>query len=121
MKNYRVFATLPVTDYARARQFYKDKLGLTPTEPDGDLFECGDGSGFLISAMGSKPGGHTQMSFDVDDVVKVVKELKSKGVVFEEYDLPGLKTVDSIAERPDVKGAWFKDSEGNMIGIGQRL
>jgi hypothetical protein len=71
--------------------------------------------------MGSKPGGHTQMSFAVDDVVAVVKELKAKGVVFEEYDYPNLKTVNSIAERPDFKGAWFKDSEGNMIGIGQRL
>ena len=121
MKNYRVYTTLPVTDFDRARAFYKDKLGLTPTEPSGDLFECGGGTGFLLSLMGSRPGGHTQMSFDVDDVVKVVGELKSKGVVFEEYDYPTLKTVNSIAERPDFRGAWFKDSEGNMIGIGQRL
>jgi hypothetical protein len=61
------------------------------------------------------------MSFSVDDIGAVVKHLKSKGVVFEEYDLPDLKTVDSIAERSDFKGAWFKDSEGNMIGIGQLL
>jgi catechol 2,3-dioxygenase-like lactoylglutathione lyase family enzyme len=121
LKDFRVYTTLPVTDYARARAFYKEKLGLTPTEPDGDLFECGGGTGFLISAMGSKPGGHTQMSFDVKDVVAIVKELKAKGVVFEEYDYPDLRTVNSIAERPDVKAAWFKDSEGNMIGIGQRL
>ncbi|HEV8697065.1 MAG TPA: hypothetical protein VGQ89_05170 [Candidatus Limnocylindrales bacterium] len=61
------------------------------------------------------------MSFSVDDIGAVVKHLKAKGVVFEEYDLPDLKTVDGIAERPDFKGAWFKDSEGNMIGIGQLL
>jgi catechol 2,3-dioxygenase-like lactoylglutathione lyase family enzyme len=121
LKNYPVYTTLPVTDFDRARAFYKEKLGLTPTKPDGDIIECGNGTAFVLSSMGFKPGGHTQMSFLVDDVAAVVKELKSKGVVFEEYDMPGLKTVDSIAERPDVKGAWFKDSEGNMIGIGQRL
>lgn len=120
MKNYPLYPTLPVTDFARARAFYKDKLGLTPREPDGDFFECGKGTGFLISSMGSKPGGHTQMAFQVDDLAAVVKQLKAKGVVFEEYDYPDLKTVDSIAERPDFKAAWFKDSEGNMIGIGQR-
>ena len=50
-----------------------------------------------------------------------MKQLKAKGVVFEEYDLPALKTVDSIAVRPDFKGAWFKDSEGNVIGVAQRM
>jgi len=94
---------------------------LTPTGAGADIFECGKGTAFVLASMGFKPGGHTQMSFAVDDVVAVVKQLKSKGVVFEEYDVPGLKTVNSIAERPDFKGAWFKDSEGNMIGIGQRL
>ena len=121
LKNYPVYTTLPVTDFDRARAFYSEKLGLTPTGPGRDLFECGKGTGFVIASMGSTPGGHTQMSFDVDDVAAVVKQLKAKGIVFEEYDFPGLKTVNSIAERPDFKGAWFKDSEGNMIGIGQRL
>ncbi len=121
LKNYPVYTTLPVTDYARARAFYKDKLGLTPTEPDGDIFECGKGTAFVISSMSFKPAGHTQMSFQVEDVAAVVKQLKAKGVVFEEYDLPTLKTVDSIAVRPDFKAAWFKDSEGNTIGVGQRL
>ena len=120
LKNFRVYTTLPVTDFARARAFYKAKLGLTPMEPDGDVYECGDGTRFLISKMGSKPAGHTQMSFEVDDLAKVVKELKAKGLVFEEYDHPTLKTVDGIADQGDFKGAWFKDSEGNMIGIGQR-
>jgi catechol 2,3-dioxygenase-like lactoylglutathione lyase family enzyme len=121
LKNYPVLATLPVTDFKRARAFYAEKLGLTPTEPDGDFFECGGGTRFLISSMGSKPAGHTQMSFEVDDLATVVRSLKSRGVVFEEYDLPTLKTVGSIAERPDFKAAWFKDSEGNMIGLGQAV
>ena len=121
MKNYSVFATLPVTDFARARTFYKDKLGLTPSEPDGDVFQCGGGAAFVLASMCVKPAGHTQMSFLVTDVAAVVKQLKAKGVVFEEYDLPTLKTVNSIAVRPDFKGAWFKDSEGNVIGVAQRM
>jgi predicted enzyme related to lactoylglutathione lyase len=121
LKNFPVYTTLPVTDFDRARAFYSEKLGLTATGPGRDFIECAKGTGFVLASMGSKPGGHTQMSFDVDDVAAVVKQLKAKGVVFEEYDFPTLKTVNSIAERPDFKAAWFKDSEGNMIGIGQRL
>ena len=115
----RVYTTLSVTDPARARTFYAEKLGLRPTQPDGDFYECGGGTRFVISLMGSRPGGHTQMGFLVDDIASTVKELKSKGVVFEDYDLPGLKTVGGIADRGDMKVAWFKDSEGNMLGIAQ--
>src|SRR5437870_7883417 len=100
MKNYSVFATLPVTDYARARAFYKDKLGLTPSEPDGDVFQSGGGTALVISAVSVRPDGHTQMSFLVTDVAAVVKQLKAKGVVFEEYELPTLNNVNSIAARP---------------------
>jgi catechol 2,3-dioxygenase-like lactoylglutathione lyase family enzyme len=119
LKNRPVFTTLPVADPARARRFYKEKLGLMPTEPDGDFYECGDGTRFVISKMGSKPGGHTQMAFAVDDIAGTLRELRSKGVVFEEYDYPGLKTVDGVSDAGDLKAAWFKDSEGNMIGIMQ--
>jgi catechol 2,3-dioxygenase-like lactoylglutathione lyase family enzyme len=119
LKDCRVFTTLPVSDSARARRFYAEKLGLTPTAPDGDFYECGDGTRFVISTMGFKPGGHTQMAFAVKDIGSVVKQLRSKGVAFEEYDYPTLKTVDGIADQGDLKAAWFKDSEGNMIGIMQ--
>jgi catechol 2,3-dioxygenase-like lactoylglutathione lyase family enzyme len=117
LRDCRVFTTLPVTDSARARAFYAEKLGLTPTEPDGDFYECGGGTRFVISTMSAKPGGHTQMGFVVDNVAVVVKQLQSNGVVFEEYDWPTLKTVDGVADFGDLKSAWFKDSEGNMIGI----
>jgi predicted enzyme related to lactoylglutathione lyase len=62
---------------------------------------------------------HTVAAFNVDDVEAVVKELKSKGVVFEEYDMPGLRTVNSIATVGSMKGAWFKDTEGNILGLSQ--
>ncbi len=67
--------------------------------------------------MVAKPAGHTQMSFVVEDLSAEVKELKSRGVLFEEYDSPNLKTIDSIADRGPLKAAWFKDTEGNMIGV----
>jgi catechol 2,3-dioxygenase-like lactoylglutathione lyase family enzyme len=121
LKDRRVFTTLPVTDPARARRFYKEKLGLSPTQPDGDFYECGEGTRFVISKMGSKPGGHTQMAFAVDDIAGTLRELRSKGVVFEEYDYPGLKTVDGISDAGDLKAAWFKDSEGNMISVMQPI
>ncbi len=117
LKDSRVYTTLPVTDPARARAFYAEKLGLSPTRPDGDFYECGGGTRFVISIMGSRPGGHTQMGFLVDDLAATVRQLRAKGVVFEDYDLPGLMTTDGIADRGDMKVAWFKDSEGNMIGI----
>jgi catechol 2,3-dioxygenase-like lactoylglutathione lyase family enzyme len=119
LKDCRVFTTLPVTDPARARAFYAEKLGLTPTQPDGDFFECGAGTRFVISLMSAKPAGHTQMGFVVDDIDAVVKELRSSGVAFEDYDWPTLKTVGGIADAGDLRAAWFKDSEGNMITIMQ--
>jgi predicted enzyme related to lactoylglutathione lyase len=119
LKDCPVFTTLPVTDPARARRFYAEKLGLTPTEPDGDFYECGEGTRFVISKMAFKPGGHTQMVFAVNDISGSLRELTRKGVVFEEYDYPTMKTVDGVFDAGDLKAAWFKDSEGNMIGLMQ--
>jgi catechol 2,3-dioxygenase-like lactoylglutathione lyase family enzyme len=119
LKSYRMQATLPVADLARARAFYAEKLGLTPTweVPTGVIYECGEGTRFVLSPMQTRPAGHTQMSFVVPDLVAEVKELKSRGVVFEEYNTPGAKTVDSIADRGALKAAWFKDTEGNLVGV----
>lgn len=66
------------------------------------------------------PSGDTQMGIMVEDIEATVKTLRDNGVVFEEYDLPGLKTVDGIAELQDEWAAWFKDSEGNVLAVGQR-
>jgi catechol 2,3-dioxygenase-like lactoylglutathione lyase family enzyme len=119
LKGCRTQTTLPVADLTRARKFYAEKLGLMPTweVPTGIIYECGEASRFVLSPMTAKPAGHTQMSFVVQDLVTEVKELKSRGVVFEEYDTPGAETVDSIADRGALKAAWFKDTEGNTIGV----
>lgn len=127
-----VAARLPAQDLARAKSFYRDKLGLTPSEerPGGLRYQCGNGSFSVFESDGVPSGNHTQLAWEVDDVDATVAQLRARGVVFEEYDLPGLKTVNGIAEvvghypsRGGVgeKAAWFRDSEGNLLGIGQAM
>jgi catechol 2,3-dioxygenase-like lactoylglutathione lyase family enzyme len=132
LKEGRVATRIPVRDLDRARRFYADKLGLEPSEerPGGLLYRCASGEFALFESDGSSPGTFTQMGWDVDDIEATVAELKARGVVFEEVDLPGLKTIDGIAEvsgnYPSKGGkgeraAWFRDIDGNMLGIGQPI
>jgi catechol 2,3-dioxygenase-like lactoylglutathione lyase family enzyme len=126
-----VATRLPAQDLERARAFYADKLGLHPIEErkGGLLYRCGRGYFALFESAGSAAGTHTQMGWEVADIVAAVSQLRARGVVFEEYDLPGLKTLDGIARIEGnypskgigEYGAWFKDSEGNLIGIGQPI
>jgi len=121
-KPLRAAATLPAQDLQRAKAFYRDKLGLSPTMEDGALglmYELAAGTGFGVFPSSGKPSGtHTQMAIEVEDVEGAVKDLQSKGVKFEDIDTPGLKTVNGIADFGGSKGAWFKDSEGNLIALG---
>jgi catechol 2,3-dioxygenase-like lactoylglutathione lyase family enzyme len=125
-----VATRLPAQDLERARSFYAEKLGLEPAEerPGGLRYRCGSGSFALFESAGVPSGGHTQMAWEVADIEATVTALRARGVVFEEYDLPGLKTIGGIAEITGnypskggvgERGAWFKDSEGNLLGIGQ--
>jgi catechol 2,3-dioxygenase-like lactoylglutathione lyase family enzyme len=125
-----VATRLPAQDLERARSFYAEKLGMEPVEerPGGLLYRCGRGSFALFASTGTASGNHTQMGWEVADIDSTVAALRARGVVFEEYDLPGLRTVDGIAtiagnypSKGGVgeKGAWFRDSEGNLLGIGQ--
>ncbi|MCW7941448.1 glyoxalase [Streptomyces hygroscopicus] len=134
MARGRVATRLPAQDLARARRFYSERLGLDPVEerPGGLLYRCGGAEFQLFESPGASPGTFTQMSWQVDDIEAVVAELKQRGVVFEEVELSavygGGRTKDGIVEvvgnypstgaRAD-RGAWFRDSEGNMLGIGQ--
>jgi catechol 2,3-dioxygenase-like lactoylglutathione lyase family enzyme len=129
LANSEMATRLPVKDLARARRFYSEKLGLEPTEerPGGLLYRCGNGCFALFESSGVASGTHTQMAWDVADIEATVAALRKRGVVFEEYDLPGLKTVSGIAtiqgnypsKGIGERGAWFRDTEGNMLGIGQ--
>jgi predicted enzyme related to lactoylglutathione lyase len=116
-------ATLPAQDIQRARKFYEQKLGLTPESvtPDGGAVYRTGSTGFSVfPSHGKASGDHTQIALHVADVTSTVAELKKSGVRFEDYDFPGFKTEGGIADIGDEKGAWFKDTEGNLLGLLQR-
>ena len=120
LANLPVNATLPAVDLERAKRFYTERLGLSPEmeAPSGISFRCGEGTRFVVFPSGGMASGsHTQMGWTVEDIEAEVAALKTRGVVFEEYDTPGLKTVNGIAITGTDKAAWFKDSEGNLLGL----
>ena len=121
LKKARVQATLPAQDLPRARSFYSTKLGLEPVEEaaGGLTYECGGTRFLLFPSQGRPSGAHTQIGFGVENIEGEVNDLKKRGLVFEEYDVPGLKTVNGIATMGVLKAAWFKDSEGNLLGVVQ--
>jgi predicted enzyme related to lactoylglutathione lyase len=124
LKNVPIVPYIPATDVARARKFYEQKVGLTPKEEyaGGVIYECGKGSWFFLYSSGGAGSSKASQAFwAVDDVEAEVAELKARGVVFEEYDMPGIKTVNGIATAGGAKTAWFKDSEGNILAISQRI
>jgi len=122
LANCTVQTTIPYLDYHRARQFYEDKLGLTPSQETagGVMYECGGGTGFVLyPSQFAGTAQNTAMGFLTNDIEAEVLELRARGIVFEEYDFPDLKTVNGIAEFPDGRVAWFKDTEGNILGVTQ--
>jgi catechol 2,3-dioxygenase-like lactoylglutathione lyase family enzyme len=126
-----VATRLPAQDLERARRWYRDQLGMEPSEtrPGGLLYRLGATSFVVFSSTGKAAGTHTQMALDVDDIESVVAELQRRGVEFEEVDSPGLRTVGAIAhidgnypsKGSGERGAWFHDSEGNLLGVGQAV
>ena len=113
-----VTAILPVKDMARARRFYEQQLGFEPQgfRADGKFIYRVGGT---VLALFPRPGGtkaeHTALSFRVEDIEKEIHDLQARGVVFADYDLPGLKTVDHVCVLGSEKAAWFKDPEGNIL------
>jgi catechol 2,3-dioxygenase-like lactoylglutathione lyase family enzyme len=132
LESARVATRIPAQDLDRAESFYAEKLGLRPVErrPGGLLYRCSAGEFALFQSAGKASGTHTQMAWEVEDLEAVVAELRRRGVVLEAYDLPGLRTADGIAQvagnYPSKGGigeraAWFRDSEGNLLGLGQPI
>jgi catechol 2,3-dioxygenase-like lactoylglutathione lyase family enzyme len=116
------YATIPVSDVARAKRFYGETLGFA-VERDtegGVMYRSGAGR-FFVYPSRHRAGGHTQVSWVVQDINAEVRALKAKGVAFEQYDnTPGLTMVDSVVHSgPDVWTAWFKDPDGNLLGLTQ--
>ena len=115
---------IPVSDVARARQFYEDKVGLKASEEyaGGVIYECVNGSWvFMYPSAGAGTSKASTLFWSVGDVEAEVAELKARGVTFEEYDTPDFKTVNSVATGGGAKTAWFEDTEGNTLAISQRI
>ena len=120
----RASAVICSTDLERSEAFYERQVGLTlspETIKNHLLLDCGDGTTLLVYGRPAEnKADHTQVRFWTDDVAADVVRLKERGVVFEEYDFPTLKTVASIATTPGVgSSAWFKDPDGNTIALFQ--
>ena len=124
LKSARIVPYIPVSNVARARKFYEEKVGLKPKEEyaGGVIYECGSGSWvFMYPSAGAGTSKASTAFWAVDDVDAEVRELKNRGVVFEEYDMPGIKMENSIVSAGGAKTAWFKDTEGNILAISQRV
>ncbi|WP_130178619.1 VOC family protein [Cryobacterium sp. SO1] len=115
-------AVLPAKDLKRAKSFYKDKLGLEPAEErEGELrYRTPAGAAVLLyETENAGTAKNTVLLWVTPDVQAEVAKLRQAGVVFEEYDMPGLKTEDGIATTGAERAAWFKDSEGNILCVAQ--
>jgi catechol 2,3-dioxygenase-like lactoylglutathione lyase family enzyme len=114
-------ASLPAKDIDGTRRFYEDVLGLEVVreDPGGISYRTGDSILLLYPTEFAGTAQHTLGGFLVKDMESAVADLRSKGVTFEEYDMPGLKTEDGIATLGQDKVAWFKDPEGNILSLAQ--
>jgi len=121
LSKHEIHATIPTKDLARARKFYEEKLGFQPESvaPGGIVYRCKDSWFLLYPSAGAGTAQHTVAGWTTDHIEKDVSGLRERGVTFEEYDLPGFKTVEGIATVPGSKAAWFKDTDGNILGIVQ--
>jgi predicted enzyme related to lactoylglutathione lyase len=125
LKDASITTILPVIDMARARDFYENKLELPPQGVSPDemfLYSCGSGSIIgLLQREGGTKAEHTALSFEVENIEATIDGLEARGVVFEDYDLPGLKTANHIFVSEAEKCAWFNDTEGNILCIHEVL
>lgn len=121
LANSKIHPTLPAVDLGRARKFYEEKLGLEVLRTDpspGVMFQDKSGTAALyVYQRGATKADHTVAAFEVEDIEAEVKELKAKGVKFDVFDVPGVTWENEIAVMGSMKGAWFKDSEGNTLAV----
>src|SRR5215831_20722114 len=115
-----MYSYIPAKDVARARKFYEETLGIKPKQETagGVVYEFGNGTAcFLYPTPNAGTSLASQAFWQVDDIEREVADLKARGVKFEKYDTPQIKTKNGIAEPGDVKSAWFKDTEGNTMAL----
>jgi len=108
--------TVAVSDLDRAKQFFQDRLGLSPVDETPFAVRLAAGKGTQVSVRRGQPNaGQTVAHFEVDDIESVVRDLSARGVIFEEYESP--KTINFIAQVGPARAAWFKDPDGNVFGV----
>ena len=112
---------IPVSDLERAKRWYEEKLGLKPSEDMGEMgagYKLGGGTpAFMYPTQFAGTAQNTMLGFDSPDLVADMKALRAKGIVFLDYDLPGLNTENGVAEFDKIKNAWANDSEGNILAF----
>ena len=124
LQNSPLYAYIPARDVARARRFYEDKLGFKARQDiaGGVVYEFGKGTAcFLYPTENAGTSKASQAFWQVEDIEREVAELKKRGVAFEDYDSPGIKTRDGIAVAGGAKSAWFKDPDGNIMALIQYI
>ena len=126
MANVRAIPIIPVSNLEQAIEFYGDKLGFPVERRIDDLpqnrsarFRVGDTFLDVYESVAAGQSRATLMSFETDDIEATATDMRSRGVAFEEYDMPDLKTENGIATTGEMKGAWFKDPDGNILGVVQ--
>ncbi|HEY4369096.1 MAG TPA: VOC family protein [Steroidobacteraceae bacterium] len=119
-----LFAYIPAKNVARARKFYEEKVGLKAKaeQAGGVVYEFAQGTGcFLYPTPNAGTSKASQAFWQVQDVDREIEDLKARGVVFEDYDMPGEKSSSGAITAGGAKAAWFKDTEGNILAIVQLL
>ncbi len=121
LKDYPTHTTLPCQNRDRARAWYEEKLALTPSQEDPAAltYESSGTRFILFTSQGRPSGAHTQIGWRVKEIESEVRDLKARGVAFEEYDFEGFDKATSVAQTGEIRAAWFKDSEGNLLGLVQ--
>lgn len=116
-------AVLPASDLARAKQWWHDVLGRDPVYEDEEgealYYDIGGMPVLVYRTDFAGTAQNTALGLMTDDLDRDMTQLRTHGVMFHDYDMPGLKTVDGVAELGDGRSAWFSDSEGNILALGQ--
>jgi predicted enzyme related to lactoylglutathione lyase len=127
LETAEITAVVPVSDIDKAVEFYGGALGLTLDVRRDDLaqnreaeFRAGDGTLLVYESVGAGQSRHTVAGFRVDDIDAIANDLRERGVVFEEYDTPDLKTENGIATIGDLRAAWARDPDGNILAFESR-
>jgi catechol 2,3-dioxygenase-like lactoylglutathione lyase family enzyme len=125
--NAEIAAIVPVSNVDKAVEFYGSTLGLELQVRRDDLpenreaeFRAGDGTLVVYESVGAGQSRATVAGFRVEDIDSIVAGLRGRGVAFEDYDMPDLKTENGIAQVGDLRAAWARDPDGNLIAFEQR-